>query len=201
MADRVFLSLWLPPRAQPTLAPLEAALRALPESRLAPGVRGVRVTPLDWTQPALLEERFTPGLAIAEAIALLREYLHDDYAFEAESAWDVWVPASAPTGSPWQRTPSSVRVTLFGPHFESAAAARPREEGDLAVDLGPEALFLAPEQPANAETKRKLQENLAALVAFSNRLAAAVHPERRRLWSEAEEDFSARITARLQWVQ
>lgn len=207
MADRVFLSLWLPASGEPSLAPLEAAWRALPASQARPGIHALRVTPLDWAQPALFEEQFEPGIEIGAAMTLLGEYLHDDYAFEAECAWDLWLPAaSAAPGvavvPAWRQVASRVQITLLGRVFERRAATEEvHAEGDLWVDLGTETLFLAPDQPANAETRGKLQENAAALVRYSNALAAAVHPTRRQLWSEAEEDLATRLTARLHWVQ
>lgn len=208
MANHVFLSLWLEADNELSLAPLEQSLRLIPQSKQRSGIQQVTVTPLDWGQPPVRQEQFTPGAEIAQAVAVLAECAHDDYAFEAECHWDLWVPAEperpgVPVVPAWRQIASPVRVCLLGRQFDRLAEEppEPREEGDLQVDFGPEELFLAPDQPLNAETRAKLQQNIAALVGVSNALAAVLRPRRRHMWSEGEDDLASRLTARLQWVQ
>lgn len=210
MPDNVILSLWLPRGEEFTLAPLEQALRLPPASALRPGVLGLTVTPLDWAQPPVMEEKLPDGADLAEAMEVLAEYLHADYAFEAERAWDLWSPDGR---GGWARAACPLRARLAGPEFEREAvsagrgglegagqeAARP--EGDLTVDCGPESLFFSGGPARAAASRTKLQANLAALMLYTHELSARLRATRRRLWSETSADLNARFSAEGQWVQ
>src|SRR5690348_3462823 len=115
MSDAIHLSLWFPEHNETRIVPrLEEALRLFPASASKAGLLALRVLPIDWTESPVLDERFPAPLAIEEALPLLEEvveeFVHDDYAFELELAWDLWhwdVKG-------WSKSPSRVMLTAFG---------------------------------------------------------------------------------------
>ena len=56
------------------------------------GITYLSVHPVAWSEPTVLERRFTPGISPEEAAELASEFAHDDFAFVFEAFWDLWVP-------------------------------------------------------------------------------------------------------------
>ena len=94
MADRVYLSLWLRDfRPENMLEHWRQAIEAFPGSEIAPGVT-MAIYPFDWSETPVFERSFGAETGAEELARLSSEFLHDDYAYEAEMRWDIWLPAS-----------------------------------------------------------------------------------------------------------
>ena len=73
------LSLWFASQPAPRLLPrLAQAVEALPPEVQTAGVHGIAVHPLAWSEPPLLEEHFSAGMPLADALARMRDFLNDD---------------------------------------------------------------------------------------------------------------------------
>lgn len=157
-------------------------MEAFPASEIAPGV-SLAIYPFDWSETPVLERSFGGETDAGELATLSSEFLHDDYAYEAEIRWDLWLPASggaesAPArvveesefeerereeegyveslgGNDWQRTPSTVAIACMGPGFA------PEESGDrpqILIDFGLDAPFLPMEEDEAEEAGLDMDE-------------------------------------------
>lgn len=195
MSDAIHLSLWFPEHNETRILPrLADVLHLFPFATSKPGVQALRVLPIDWTESPVLDERFPTPLPPEEALPLVQEFVHEDFAFEFELAWDVWQW----DGKEWTKGPSRVVLTAFGDQFADGVA---REQGHLLFDLGNDELFLAENALLNDETRHKVQLNIAQLLALTHRLQAEMRPSARLLWSEDDSDLAQKLIARLQHVQ
>jgi len=194
VADRIYLSLWFPTQREDEMLPrLESALLQFPVSKRRPGVLGVTVQPLDWSEAALLSEFFEPGVSSPAAVAAMREFAHADYAFEAVACWDLWNF----TQGTWQLEALPVRLVSIGEQFGEATA---QEMGHLMLDLGLDTPFLAEDAAWNPQTETRIAANIAQLLKLSHDLEAVLHPTGRLLWSESDRDLAHQLTARLQRI-
>ena len=77
MADRFYLSLWLEEHQETRmLERFRVLLEAFPHSEVRPGVQALRVHPLNWTEPLVVDHTFREGAEIGEALALAAEFTH-----------------------------------------------------------------------------------------------------------------------------
>ena len=200
MSDRVYLSVWL---EEYTIAELLSAwLKALaefPVSSLSPGIRQLSVIPFQWGEAPALERAFSEGAAVGEAAALAAEFLHDDYAYEVELNWDVWMPREPGSLDQWEKLAQSVSVACLGPEFEDEDT---EEQPQLLLDLGLDSIFL-PESIEPALSEELLEgvagncyrENIAQLLGYVRKLETVLPVSRRLLWSSSGEDLADRIHA------
>lgn len=196
MSDSIRLSLWFSTQATAQIVPhLAHVAELLPAEALERGVRALSVTALDWSEPALLDERFDAGIALAAALEQLRPLVHDDCACELELAWLLWrYHPDRPAPDDWEQVPHPLHCTSLGPHFGDGLAA---EDGHVIVDFGLDEAFLAERAPWNASTRRHLEANILQLLAFSRKAELQLRPQRRRLWSEGEADWTQRLLRRI----
>lgn len=95
VAERIFLSLWLRDYSQSTMLEYwRRVIEAFPVSGSATG-GSLSVYPFDWTETPVLERGFGEETSAEELVNLASEFLHDDYAYEAEMNWDLWLPVPA----------------------------------------------------------------------------------------------------------
>ena len=194
MSDPIHLSLWFPTQTGTQILPrLLQALHFFPYSSDTPAIHALGVLPVNWSESPLIDERFVAPVAPEEAIAMIEEFVHDDYAYEVEVAWNLWQWE----GGKWSYQPSRVGLTALGSEFADGIA---REQGHLLFDLGSDELFLAEQVEWNDETRHKVQLNVAQLLALSTRLQAEMKPSARLLWSEDDGDLAKKLMARLQKV-
>lgn len=153
-------------------------------------MRQFRVVAVNWSEPALVEERATNGITVAAAMDAMRGFVHEDCACEMDLAWLLWNYGERG----WEQTPQPVRFASLGPSFGDQLAA---EDGHLSVDFGLDEAFLGEVAPWNAETRRHLQANILQLLAFCHKLQQQMHPRARRLWSDDEEDWTQKLIQRL----
>ena len=203
MSDSIRLSLWFSTQTTAQILPhLAHVVELLPAEALERGVRSLSVTALDWSEPALVEERYETGIPLAAALEQMREFVQADCAGELELAWLLWSydperarpdgPAAEDEG--WLQVPQTLRCSSLGPQFADGLAAA---EGHVVVDFGLDEAFLAELAPWNASTRRHLQANILQLLAFSRKVELQLRPQRRRLWSEGEADWTQRLLRRI----
>ncbi|MBI4480595.1 MAG: hypothetical protein HY651_11280 [Acidobacteria bacterium] len=214
MSDRVYLSLWVNEFSSETmLATWAKALAVFPVSTLAPGIRELAVYPLEWVETPVLEQSFQQGAALAEVVALAAEFLHEDYAYEVELNWDVWLPREPGSLDQWERVPQMVSVACLGPQFEYEDA---EDHPHLLVSLGLDSILLPDGVPdsvddavpdaVNEEADQQsleaalegvagncYRENIAQLLGYMRKLEENLAIARRLLWSSSGEDFASRI--------
>lgn len=169
---------------------LAHAAEVLPIEALERGVRQFRVAALNWSEPALVDQRVTAGITVAQAMEEMRGFVHEDCACEMELAWMLW----RHTETGWEQAPHAVRISSLGPRF----GERPGEEGHVIVDFGLDEPFLAAAAPWNADTRRHLQANILQLLAYCHKVQQQMRPRMRRLWSDEDEDWTAKLVRRLQ---
>jgi hypothetical protein len=181
MADLLNLSLWLRDFDSDTmLSALEELLRMFPFSQVRPGIEGVRIYAIDFTEPPLVEQAFPEAVDVDTVIGVCGDFENADCAYQVQGWWELWRFASD-----WKLTPSRVSVLSFGPEFDN-------DVGDhLRIELGADTDFLpSPDAPQSA---RKAQSNLASIVRLTRELERAMPVERRSLWSDSGENFADQL--------
>lgn len=195
-------SLWFDSQEMNDLLPrLGAAAAALPPEALRRGAREWSVQAVDWDEPPLLEESAESDqevTTIEAAIAHLAEFAQDDCACSLEMEWMLWEYGE----QGWKHAPHPVIIRSLGPSFDNGD----REDGEVVIELGADDPFVAEMAPWDANTRHHLQANILQLLAYCHAVQRRLQPVRRRLWSENEADWTARLTLRLQntegvWIQ
>jgi len=194
----------------------EQVLRTIPFSAKAPGCTGLAVRAIDPRESPLVEmDASSQPLSPEEYIAVVREYLHSDCAFEALAAWDVWT--FDPADLRWRLAPQPLELFCHGPDYDNGVW---REAGHFQADIGFEHLFTGharmlgphpvpagpPQDIVEArfrtlmsgteklrEYHEKTRENIQKLLNWLRAIEKAIPAERYHLWSEGEENFEARL--------
>ena len=204
MADQLYLSLWYP---NFRLEALPAALEKVMEQFAAVGgssrVATATVYPISWNESPNWQrvyrnetddEESSPRAVIAAAM----ENAHEDYAWEFELIWELWVPEQAPgLDTMWRHEPRVVRVVGFGPEFDSGAY---ETNGHIRVDFGLDTPFLYEDVDLDEDAVVRVKENVARLVDFTNRVQKNAGISTRLLWSESGESLARKLIERLQQV-
>jgi hypothetical protein len=194
MPDSLYLSLWFPTFELPDILPRTVAvLRQLPFSTARPGVTYAAIHPVSWSEPTVLERRFSPGLPPEQAVEVAADLLHDDYAYVFEAYWDLWAPPE--TGKKWVLEPSLVRVIAHGAEFEENAAD---VAGHIQIDFGLDTPFLHEEVELTSQTENRVRSNVQRLVEFTAKAEKNAGATGRLLWSESEENLAQKLISRLQ---
>lgn len=205
MADQLYLSLWFPNFRLVALAPaVVGVLRELASAGGASAVTAAAVYPISWNEAPVYQrvydedesEAAQPEAAVAEAM----EMLHDDYAYEFEVKWELWVPETG--GGPdwnldtiWRQEPRSLRVTGFGPDFDEGSY---EQNGHIRIDLGTDAPFLQEDVTLEAEAAAHVQQNVQKLIDVTHAIQNNLAVSSRLLWSESGESLAEKLIARLQ---
>jgi len=197
VSDPVYLSLWFPDFSGPEMLPHAfAVLQQFPFSAQRPGVSYFAVHPVSWSEATILERRFPAGIDPGQATLIAAELIHDDYAFVFEAYWDLWTPdASKAT---WVLEPAPVRFIVQGEEFDEGVY---QQTGHIEIDFGLDSYFLQPDTALSEQTRDKIRDNVAKLVAFSANVEKNSGTSSRLLWSESEESLAQKLIARLQKVQ
>ena len=197
MADPLYLSLWFPDFSGPAMLPYAlAVLNQFPFSPSRPGITYAAVQPVSWNEASVLERRFSPGIAPAEALTVAADLIHDDYAYIFDAYWDLWIPDQA--GREWLRTPNLVKFILQSEDFDDGAQ---QQTGHIEVDFGLDSPFLQENVELTEETQNKVRDNVGKLVEFTMKAEKNTRANSRLLWSESEENLAQKLIARLQKVQ
>jgi hypothetical protein len=205
VTDQLFLSVWFPNFRFASLpAAALCVLRQFPFSPARPGVRAAAAVPLSWTEANVYQRIWEPDEIPADppelldsqlqrAIGEATEALHEDFAYEFEVYWDLWMPAE--DEGKWERQPSLVRVAALGPQFEDAAF---EQNGHIRLDLGLDTPFLHAELALDKDSLERVQQNIAQLLDFTARIERHCNIASRLLWSEDDSNLAQKLLERLQ---
>jgi hypothetical protein len=204
MADQLYLSLWYP---NFRMEGLPAALEKVMEQFAAAGgssrVAAATVYPISWNETPVYQriyrnesddEAAEPQAAIAAAL----ENGHEDYAWEFELIWELWVPETTPgMDTMWRHEPRVVRVVGFGPEFDERAYEM---NGHVRVDFGLDTPFLYDDMDLDVDAVERVKQNVQRLVDFTNGVQKSGGISTRLLWSESGESLAKKLIERLQQV-
>jgi hypothetical protein len=202
MADQLYLSLWFPNLRLEGLAPaLESVLSQFAALGGSSRVYAATVYPLSWNEAPVFqnvygdgEDGATPQQAITEAL----ELLHDDFAYEFQVKWELWVSETGGGLDPiWKKEPRSVRVTAFGPQFDEGVYD---QEGHIRIDFGTDTAFLLEDVDLDEIAADRVKQNVQQLVDLTNLIQQNCGISSRLLWSESGENLAQKLIERLQRV-
>jgi hypothetical protein len=122
--------------------------------------------------------------------------LHEDYAYEFELSWDLWVPETGGgLDTVWRREPRTLRVIGFGPEFDENCY---EQSGHIRIDLGTDASFLQEDVDMEPQTAAHVQQNVQKLIDVTQAIQNNLAVSSRLLWSESGESLAEKLIARLQ---
>jgi hypothetical protein len=197
MSDPLYVSLWFSDFSGPAMLPhLLAVWQQFPFSAHRPGITYVAVQPVSWNETSVLERRFSPGIPPEEALLVVADLIHDDYAYVLDVYWDLWMPDE--TGHQWRSMPSRVKFIVQGEEFDDGAQ---EQTGHIQIDFGLDSPFLQENVELTDEVQTKVRENVGRLVEFTMKAEKNTRATGRLLWSESEENLAQKLIARLQKVQ
>lgn len=205
MADQLYLSLWYP---NFRMAALPAALLKVMEQFATAGgsdkVAAATVYPISWNETPVWQRVYRnepddEAAMAAPVIAAAMENAHDDYAWEFELTWELWVPEEAAAGldTMWRHEPRIVRVVAFGPEFDDEAY---ETNGHIRVDFGLDTPFLYEDMDLDKDAVERVKQNVQQLVNFTNLVQKNCGISTRLLWSESGESLAQKLIDRLQQV-
>ncbi len=195
MADPLYLSLWFPSFQEAEMLPRALlVMKQFPFTVLHPGITYMAVHPVSWSEPTILERRFTTAAPPEEAIEIAGDLLHDDYAYVFEAAWDLWAPDER---GEWALQPRHVKFILHGIGFEDGIY---EQEGHIEIDLGLDTAFLYEDMNLDETAEKRVRANVHKLITFSAAVEENCGVTARVLWSESEENLAQKLIARLQKV-
>ena len=197
MADPLYLSLWFSDFSGPEMLPhILAVLQQFPFSSQRPGVTYIAVQPVSWNEASVLERRFSPGITPEEAVLVIADLVHDDYAYVLEAFWDLWIPDD--TGQQWQLVPTPLKFIVQGEEFDDGVY---QQTGHIQIDFGFDSPFLQENVALTEETQAKVRDNVAKLVEFTMKVDKNTRARARHLWSDSDQNLAQKLIARLQKVQ
>jgi hypothetical protein len=203
MADRLYLSLWFPNFRLPALAPAIVSVLKQFSGTGNPGrVRAAAAYPISWNEAPfyqrIYEEDEVKESAPEQAVAEATEILHDDFAYEFELKWDLWVPETVGGLDPvWKQEPVTVHVVGFGPQFDEGAY---EQNGEVRVDFGLDTPFLLEDIDLDLVGAEHVKRNVQKLVEVTNAIQENCGISSRLLWSDSGENLAQKLIARLQRV-
>ena len=202
MADRLYLSLWFPNFRLATLAPaIVSVLR-----QFAPGqavrVHAAAAYPISWNETPfyqrIYEEDEVQESAPERAVAEATEILHDDFAYEFELKWDLWMAETAGgLDTTWRLEPVIIRVVGFGPEFDEGAY---EQNGQIRVDFGLDTPFLLGDVELDKIAAEHVKRNVQLLGDVTNAIQENCGISSRFLWSDSGENLAQKLIARLQRI-
>ncbi|HEX4064805.1 MAG TPA: hypothetical protein VHZ09_02190 [Acidobacteriaceae bacterium] len=205
MADQLYLSLWFPNfRVEALPAALEKVIEQLAAVGGSARVSAATVYPISWNETPVYQRLYRNETADEDAspraaIAAAMENAHDDYAWEFELVWELWVPEPGAAGLDlmWRQEPRVVRVVGFGPEFDEGAY---ETNGHIRVDFGLDTPFLHEEVDLDLDAVVRVKQNVARLVEFTHLVQKNAGISTRLLWSESGESLARKLIERLQQV-
>ncbi len=177
---------------------LVAVIRQFGVSR----VHAASAFPISWNEPPFYQRVYeedevaesAPERAVAEAL----EVLHDDFAYEFELKWDLWIPETVGGLDPiWKLEPIVVRVVGFAPEFDEQAF---EQNGQVRIDFGLDTPYLLEDFELDEVGAEHVKRNVQKLVDVTNSIQEKCGISSRLLWSESGENLAQKLIARLQRV-
>jgi hypothetical protein len=203
MADRLYLSLWYPNFRLPALAPaIVSVLKQFAGEGGTLRVQAAAAYPVSWNEAPfyqrIYEETEVRESAPERAVAEATEILHDDFAYEFEFKWDLWLAETVGGLDPtWKQQPVRVHVVGFGPNFDEGAY---EQNGEVRVDFGLDTPFLLEELELDQVAEEYVKRNVQKLVEVTNAIQENCGISSRLLWSDSGENLAQKLIARLQRV-
>jgi hypothetical protein len=203
MADRLYLSLWFPNFRLAALAPaIVSVLKQFGEASRPSRVHAAAAYPISWSETPfyqrIYEEEEVQESAPDQAVAEATQTLHDDFAYEFEIPWDLWVAETVGGLDPtWRQEAVTVRVVGFGPQFDEDAY---EQNGQVRVDFGLDTPFLLEEVELDQVGAEHIKRNVQKLVEVTNAIQENCGISSRLLWSDSGENLAQKLIARLQRV-
>lgn len=204
MADQLYLSLWYP---NFRVGALPAALEKVMEQFAAAGgagrVNAATVNPISWNESPVWQRVYRNEADDEEAsphsvIAAAMENAHDDYAWEFELIWELWIPEQAGgLDTMWRHDPRIVRIVAFGPEFDDHAY---ETNGHIRIDFGLDTPFLYEDMDLDTDAVQRVKQNVQRLVDFTNLVQKNCGISSRLLWSESGDSLARKLIDRLQQV-
>lgn len=196
MSDSLFLNLWFPSFDPEEMLPRTlSVLTQFPFSAAEPGIKYFSIHPVDWSEPTVLEHRFTAPAEPSAVIEQMTEFTDADYALVIEVTWDLWTPDER---AEWSLRPSKVTFLVHGPEFEDGVY---RQDGHIQIEFGLDYPFLYEEMELTPANEERVKANVAKLVDFTHKVEQHCNLRGRILWSESDENLAQKLVARLQRVQ
>jgi hypothetical protein len=203
MADRLYLSLWFPNFRLPALAPaIVSVLKQFAGAGRGARVHAAAAYPISWNETPfyqrIYEEDEVKESAPERAVVEATQILHDDFAYEFELKWDLWVAETGGGLDPtWKRQPVKVHVVGFGPEFDEGAY---EQNGQVRIDFGLDTPFLVEEIDLDQLGAEYVKRNVQKLVEVTNAIQENCGISSRLLWSDSGENLAQKLIARLQRV-
>ncbi|MGC2400443.1 MAG: hypothetical protein WA510_11690 [Acidobacteriaceae bacterium] len=203
MVDRLYLSLWFPNFRLAALPPaLVSVVKQFGDATHAPRVHAAVTYPISWNESPfyqrIYEKDEVQESSPERAVAAATEILHDDFAYEIEVPWDLWIAETVGGLDPrWSLEPVKVRVVGFGPQFDDAAY---EQNGHVRLDFGVDTPFLLEELELDTSGSEYIKRNVQKLVDLTNAIQEKCGISSRLLWTESGENLAQRLIARLQRV-
>ncbi len=181
MADQLYLSYWLNSfTPNNMLRHYEKLLKLFPYSRLGEGKSVLKIVPVSYAEPSILEKSFTLPADLAAVLDAAREFHNADSCYRLETAWDLWQ-----YDGDWKLTPSRVALCCFGPEFEKDLGE------NLRIEFGIDTHFLPqPDLPGNVPMT---QSNVKSLLKLVHDLDDVLSVNKRQLWTESGENFAEKL--------
>lgn len=202
MADQLYLNLWFPDFEERDILPkLLSVLDQFPFSDQKPGVACIGVWPVSFSEQPVLTEAFDLGSTAEAVLGMAAEFVHEDYAFELEGAWDLWVPIKeGELDETWQVRPTTVSFIAYGEEFDGQVY---QQNGHIQINFGLDTPFILDDLEYTPEVERRILANIHKLVTFTQAVERECGIRGRVLWSESdgEENLASKLIARLQKVQ
>lgn len=186
MADQLYLSYWLNSFSENNmLRHWEKLLRLFPYSRLWQKENTLRVIPVNFQEPAILEQAFPHPPEVEQVLAAAKEFRNADTCYRFETAWDLWQ-----FEDDWKVGPARVALCCYGPEFEH------EPDDQLGVDFGIDTLFLP--QSGLPGNGAMIQSNVKSLLKLVHDLDDGLAVKKRLLWTETGENFAEKLKKALQ---
>ena len=165
-------------------------------------VHAAAAYPVSWNEAPfyqrIYEETEVRESAPEQAVAEATEILHDDFAYEFEFKWDLWLAETVGGLDPtWKQQPVMVHVAGFGPNFDEGAY---EQNGQVRVDFGLDTPFLLEEIELDHVAEEYVKRNVQKLVEVTNAIQENCGISSRLLWSDSGENLAQKLIARLQRV-
>jgi hypothetical protein len=165
-------------------------------------VHAAAAYPISWNEPPfyqrVYEEEEVQESVAERAVAEATEILHDDFAYEIELKWDLWVAETVGgLDTTWKLEPVTVRVVGFGPEFDEGVY---EQNGQVRVDFGLDTPFLLEDIDLDKVGAEHVKRNVQKLVDVTNAIQENCGISSRLLWSDSGENLAQKLIARLQRV-
>jgi hypothetical protein len=200
MPDQLYLNLWFPSFSEAEMMPrVLSVMKQFPGSESLPGIGSMAIYPISFNEPTIFEERFDFRADAEQAILRANEFVHSDYAYEFEAAWDIWVPKQeGELDERWVVAAQPVKFFAYGKDFDEGTY---KEDGHVQIDFGLDTPFLYEEGEFTPEVAVRIKSNIQKLVNFVHEIEQNCGISGRVLWSESDENLAQKLIAKLQRVQ